>query len=211
MSTVDQSASNGNIPSEIVIAIDFSITSPGVAVWNKHGITVFALSEKVKVETSFELLGIRLILYPDCNKSSTSKVKRYLAKADNLVRHILKHAGETDAPNPRRWFVEGMAMQACGAVLDISEALGMFEHELARVYPGAELEKLAPSTVKKQFCGRGNAKKVEMTEFAMTDLLFGPALAGLNVVCGGKLKPDASPMTDLVDAYALLRINLTTI
>lgn len=190
-----------------IIAVDFSITSPGVAIWDGQRITLFALSEKVKKEISVKV-GVHTAIILPCQNKSTggAKVERYLAKAKALAETVRYFVG---AENYQRvWLAEGMAMQAKGAVLDIAEAFGMFEHALHSQYNKAFFEKVAPSTVKKSFHGKGNAKKNEMVAKALTDPIIGPLISAL-LVEEPKLKMDGnSPIGDLVDAYALCKMKM---
>jgi Holliday junction resolvasome RuvABC endonuclease subunit len=192
-----------------IIAVDFSITSPGVAIWDGQRITVFALSEKVKRNIEVQAGEHRALLYPCWNKSKgEEKVERYLAKAHDLATLIKYHVGVYTQPASQVWLAEGMAMQAKGAVLDIAEAFGMFEHALHSQYHNAFFEKVAPSTVKKSFHGKGNAKKDEMVAKAMVDPIIGPLIYGL-LEAEPKLKVDgSSPIGDLVDAYALCKMKM---
>lgn len=91
--------------------------------------------------------------------------------------------------------LEGYSMGSKGKVFNIAENTGLLKYKMWQA--GIEVCTPAPTSVKKHFCGKGNAKKGDMHDaFVMQ--------TGVDVAeLVGKSK-DTSPVSDIVDSYAML-------
>lgn len=92
--------------------------------------------------------------------------------------------------------IENYAFAANGRITDIAESTGVMKHKLHRL--GIHVEALAPGTIKKFACSRGNAKKDEMYREWLNR-----KLPDLFTVFGIKenLIKIPGPINDIVDAY----------
>lgn len=101
---------------------------------------------------------------------------------------ILVHHGVTKV------CMEGYSMGSRGRVFNIAENTAILKYKMYSI--GVELITPSPNEVKKYFSGKGNAKKPDMH-----DALF--SREGVNVSDVFGLSSEKSPVSDIVDAYAM--------
>lgn len=178
--------------SKIFAGIDYSMTSPSIAVWDPKtpftfdNIKMYNYYTVKKYEGTFGKAGNISILMQDKHDDNAPRFKALSqwAKAILMLHHV------TDAS------LEDYAMGAKGAVFHIGENTGILKQVLFDLK--IKLLTPKPTEVKKIWAGKGNAKKPEMIEkfnqvfkVKMHDLLDAP-------------KPDAKPIDDIVDGVAVL-------
>lgn len=94
--------------------------------------------------------------------------------------------------------LEGYAMGAKGLVFNIAENGGLLKHKMWMA--GIEFICPSPNTVKKHFTTKGNANKD-----AMHQALLDSEGVSVSDLFQLNLKPSDSPVSDVVDAYAMLK------
>ena len=91
--------------------------------------------------------------------------------------------------------LEGYAMGASGKVFNIAENTGILKH--AMYSNNIKYYTPAPTQVKKYFCGKGNAGKGLMYQAFLDQTKI-----DLSIILNDK--PENSPISDIVDSYAML-------
>lgn len=176
----------------IICGIDYSITSPAVAIFNGTDVRLYGWTGKKHTQWSNKSLHIDVCPYPEY----TSEIERLSNLAACVHDTIMIH-------NPTHAFIEGYSFGGSGKVFNIAEGCGILKHKLWT--SGIHCHDLSPGTVKKLATGAGNAKKPEMVEQFIKD-------TGVDIydVFGKKkgLKTIPSPITDLVDAYYVAKWGL---
>jgi Holliday junction resolvasome RuvABC endonuclease subunit len=99
--------------------------------------------------------------------------------------------------------LEGYSMGSRGRVFAIAENIGLLKHKLWKM--GVKFITPAPTSVKKTFTGKGNAKKSDMYA-AMKEMNVDFDLETV-LECS----PDSSPVADIVDSYAMVHHFLNNI
>lgn len=100
--------------------------------------------------------------------------------------------------------LEGYAMGGKGAVFNIGENGGILQYKMYKA--GINVIMPAPTQVKKQFTGKGGAKKE-----VMHDELVKRDNVSIIDILGIKTKnPYESPVSDIVDAYAMVDFYIST-
>lgn len=177
----------------IVAGIDWSMTSPGICIYNTKDKLKFAncqlffYNDKPKFEKSFENVhGFKQKPY-ECQEERYNNLSEW-------AMNILHKFGVKSVT------MEGYAMGASkGLVFNIAENGGLLKHKMWLA--GIEVQCPAPSAVKKHFTTKGNANKLAMYEALK-------ASEGIDVVdlfVGITTKPEDSPVSDVVDAYAMVK------
>ena len=181
----------------IVAGIDLSYTSPGICIFDDaldptfENLKFFNLKED-KTRNDIKKCGIFGNIQIDIQPKWTCAEERYSINAKWLTNILAKH-GVTDVA------LEGYAMGArAGLVFNIAENTSLVKQYL--FHNGIAFETPSPTSVKKVFTGKGNAKKEQMVD--RFHELF-PHVQ-LDKVLG--IKEYAKPIDDLVDGFA----NLTT-
>jgi Holliday junction resolvasome RuvABC endonuclease subunit len=111
---------------------------------------------------------------------------------DNIAEwaiKILKKNNVTEA------CLEGYSMGSKGRIFAIAENIGLLKHKMWKA--GIKFVTPAPTQIKKTFTGKGNANKE-----AMFNALKGKFDIDLPTIL--QCKADASPLADIVDAFALV-------
>ena len=160
------------------------MTSPSMTIYSKDHYKSFVVSSEKKIqpyETS--LFSFFPIMYPLWNTPQ----ERYELISDALMARIPEASSY-------EFGIESYSMGSKGRVFDIAEATQMIKYKVWKKY-GKEMHLFSPATVKKEFHGKGNAKKEQMAE-AFHDRF------GFNVhdVVVSKIRGSAS---DLVDSIAV--------
>ncbi|QZI90522.1 hypothetical protein MYOV003v1_p0198 [Vibrio phage 207E48.1] len=177
---------------KIYAGIDYSMTSPAIAVWDSstpftfENIRFYNYYTVKKYEGTFGKHNNISILMQEPYESNEERFRRLSlwAKAVLLQEHV------TDAS------LEDYAMGAKGAVFHIGENTGILKQVLHQLKIPFTTPK--PTEVKKKFCGKGNAKKPEMIDCfnKMFKVEFHQII--------GAPKMDSKPVDDIVDGLAVL-------
>lgn len=175
--------------SKFVAGIDWSMTSPAIAIYNtkdklefKNCQFFFYHSSKKYDKTLGNIHGFQ-------QKDFSSNEERY----DNLSEWAMSIFQKFSVKDVT---MEGYAMGASnGLVFNIAENGGLLKHKMWKA--GMSVQHPSPGAVKKSFTGKGNAKKIDMHTHLLTSedvdvsvILDSPA--------------DKSPVNDVVDAYAMI-------
>lgn len=172
--------------------IDYSITSPAIATFETGQPFCFE-----KCEIHF-LADTRFLADRFFNMTGTPypSWKSDEERHEKLALWTLKHVGAADMVS-----IEGYAMGAKGRVFHIAENCGLMKWHLHKAH--IKFDVPAPSVIKKFATGKGNANKdamynafVEETGIRLWDILI-----------PNKKKLDG-PVTDIVDAYYILKYTL---
>ena len=177
-----------------IIAIDFSITSPALTLWNEEDDTYKIICfDKKNAGSKFKLMNgkyLIVVLEPIEHKID-------LIRFDQLQRRILKVIGEDFIKNSEI-AIEGYSFGASGQLTRIAEACMLLKYNLYKAGADKDIKNYAPMSVKKFATGTGKASKLDMvdsfkekTGIDLFDLL------------GKKegLKTIPVPITDIVDSF----------
>lgn len=179
----------------IFAGIDLSYTSPAVCIYDDlldpvfENLSFYNLKED-KTRNSIKGCGIFGNIQIDIQPKWTCAEERYFINAKWLTTILEQHKVEAVA-------LEGYAMGSrTGLVFNIAENTSLVKQWL--FHNGVQFELPSPGTVKKQFTGKGNAKKEPMIDrfhevfpHVQLDKILG-------------LKEYAKPIDDIVDSFANL-------
>lgn len=177
--------------SNFVAGIDYSYSCPAIAIHpmtpikNFNDVKVFFYTKETKYKSTFNknIHGMSHFLYE-------SEMERF----DNIAEWALAILTKYDV---KEVALEGYAMGAKGAVFTIGENTGILKHKLWKA--GIECITPAPTTIKKHFTGKGNAKKEAMLE--AFDERFE---LDLRNILNYTRKNVESPIGDVVDCVAIV-------
>lgn len=169
--------------------LDWSMSCPAICIYdskkpfNFKNCTFFFYTDKKKFDQSYgNIHGFKNSLY-DCEEDRFDQISEW------GIQIMLKH-GVTQA------CLEGYSMGSSGRVFNIAENIGLLKHKMWK--NKIKFITPPPTTVKKFFTGKGNAKKE-----AMYDALVEKGLeCDLESLLSSR-KQD-SPIADIVDSYALV-------
>ena len=176
-----------------IAGIDYSLTSPAICIAevreNKikfkdcrfHYIKQTKKKESVGIFNGYD--------YP----KYSDNVERYENLAEWVIECIRWYHGRVECV-----YLEDYAFAATGRVFDIAENTGILKHQL-RVNK-FKFETIAPTVVKKEATGKGNANK---------ELMYETFLAETNVDVKSLLTPNSTkivnPVSDIVDSYYICK------
>lgn len=181
----------------IIAAIDYSINSPAICVYNTsqefcfENCYFYLNQEKIskkeqKQRNNLNLQNINWSIRPSYN----SNIERYSIVADWAMSIIVTHNVEVIA-------LEDYSLHAKGKIFNIAEATGILKYYLFT--QGIQVYTFPPSQNKKIFSGKGNANKALMID------TFNQ-IHGINIAeqLGHKKDFTGSPVSDIVDSYSLI-------
>lgn len=177
--------------SKFVAGIDYSMSCPAIAIHpnkpikNFNDVRVFFYTKENKYNSSFGK-NIHGMMHLDYE----SEMERF----DNISEWALAILQKF---NIKKVAIEGYSMGSKGVVFNIGENTGILKHKLWQ--NGIEFLTPAPTTVKKHFTGKGNAKKDAMLE--MFQKRFD---VDLKMILNYKRKSIESPIGDVVDSVAVV-------
>ena len=170
------------------IGIDYSYTSPAICILGddfKNSFFYFANQNKKLCYNALNYEGTLL------DKDHADNVDRYEKIALWAVSKIQQHWVDGS-----RIYLEGYAFGARGGLLfNIAENAGLLKYHIKKQF-GIHPEIVAPTAVKKDFTGKGNANKEGMVK----NLLDKEGVCILQWMQMNKL---GSPAHDVVDSYAI--------
>lgn len=172
----------------MIAGCDWSMTTPAICLYDDHTPFTFDNCKHIfltsKKSAARSVGNIHGMLMPEYEHD----MQRFEIIA-NWGAQILKAAGV------KQVCIEGYSMGSSGKVFNIAENAGLFKYFMYKA--GIEYITPAPTTVKKQFTGKGNANKD-----AMHDALV--SRYGVSVAERLNLSASASPVADVVDAFAMV-------
>lgn len=205
------------------LAVDFSLNSPGICIYNDKGKKYHFVSymkpgtgtkaeQKLQEEISL-LSDITLVNQPNFTNTETFssaellKVKRYDKMADDIINIVLQNSFEGDGFTIA---FEGTSYGSNGGtnnMIDMAAGAAILKLKLLKTLNPDDIKTVAPTTIKK-FAGKGNMNKLQLFDCFQRNVNEDPILAksplwkivkDLEV---GKKIP--KPLDDLVDAYFLV-------
>lgn len=168
-----------------IIGIDYSLTCPAMCIMEKADIksVKFYYLTNVKKDTGV-FAGGRIV--GELHKEYTSEEERY----DDIAEFFLHKIPTHESPQV---FIEDYSFGSKGRVFHLAENCGLLKHKLWEV--GYRYYTVAPTVIKKDATGKGNADKeamyeafIQETTLDIRKLLFPDKKLG-------------SPTTDIVDSY----------
>lgn len=173
-----------------IAGLDWSMTSPSICLYNMSkplsfgGCLFFYLTSDIKKAVSVNNI------HGFINKEYSCQEERFFNIADWAMT-IMKKSKVTEA------CLEGYSMGSKGMVFNIAENIGLLKHMMWK--NDIRFLNPAPTSVKKIFSGKGNANK----QF-MFDALVEREPECISLPEMLKCKSDASPLSDVVDSYAMV-------
>jgi hypothetical protein len=204
------------------IAIDFSLNSPGICIYNDkskkyHFISYLKSGSGTKKEQQLQeeislLKDVTLIYQPDFSNNheyssgELAKVKRYDRMADDIINLILQESFRGDS------FMIAFEGTSYGSkigtnnVIDMAAGAAILKLKLLKSLKPEDLLTVAPSSIKK-FAGKGNMNKLQLYDVFLNNGIGDPLLQKSQlwswVKQGDFGKKIPKPIDDLVDAYFL--------
>jgi Holliday junction resolvasome RuvABC endonuclease subunit len=175
----------------IVCGIDYSLTSPAIAVhdgnsWDVSNCRFYFMAHKAKqVITTSQFYGTSYPKY-DCD------TQRY----DNLASWSI---GIITSAKVENAFVEGYAFGAVGRVFQIAENAGLLKYNMWKQH--VPFGVFAPSEIKKHATGKGNS-----TKEALYDAFLEETSIDVRQILGITNKNDWNPLSDIVDSYYIAKL-----
>ena len=205
------------------IAVDFSLNSPGICLYNDKGKKYHFISymkpgtgtkAEQRLQEELSLLGdVTLVDQPNfTNTESFSsaellKVKRYDKMADDIINLILQNSFDGDGFTIAFEGTSYGSKMGTNNMIDMAAGAAILKLKLLKTLHPEDILTIAPTTIKK-FAGKGNMNKLQLFESFQKNVNEDPILAksplwkivkDLEV---GKKIP--KPLDDLVDAYFLV-------
>jgi Holliday junction resolvasome RuvABC endonuclease subunit len=171
-----------------MIALDYSLSCPAMAL-SSPNLQFYYLTSTKKNEGSFYDGMFNGKLHSEW----TTPEDRYEYISDYFINILdQKFIDPKEAV-----YIEDYSFGSKGRTFHIAENTGLIKYKLWK--RGHDITVVPPTVIKKYATGKGNAKKPDMhAAFQMT--------IGKNLCVLGK--PDASPVSDIVDAYWILRYGM---
>jgi hypothetical protein len=184
----------------IIAGIDYSLTCPAICVYDSD-------DGKFNFKNTYNYFRSNQIRFELFNEENIHGENHKPFKCDmdryddigNWATSILDGKGVTKV------FLEGYSFGSTGRVFNIAENTAILKYNLWDA--GVDIEIIAPTTIKKFATGKGNANKEKMYEFFVKenpsiDLRSSLTPRSNNVI---------SPVSDIVDAYYIIKYGLSTL
>lgn len=178
----------------MIAGLDWSMSSPAICIYDNtkplsfDNCQFFFLTTKPSLNKEFGNVHGFLMKEWDTEEERFDFISEWGIKI--LTRFGVKEA-----------CLEGYAMGAKGKVFNIAENIGLLKHKMWKA--GIKFIVPAPTQVKKHFTTKGNANK-ELMYNSLTEREPNVKLADLL-----KCKVDGSPVSDIVDSYAMTSFYMT--
>lgn len=176
------------------VGIDYSMTSPAIVIASDTKVNCYYFAKTKAQMKNFSVVdktGRTFTFFPYEMKDFVCREERFKNLAEWAVSLI---------PNTVKTVnVEGYSMGSSGGkFLEIAENGGVLRHFLYT--RGFEIVEIAPTSVKKFATGKGTAKKEQMHEAFINETGI-----NLNFEFGKKGESCTSPVSDIVDAYFIMK------
>jgi len=180
-----------------VLGIDYSISSPGLCLYNGDTYQWWVKYLPKGKEFTSPANNVTFTPYPD-----VEGIPRYLGLT-NWVEQVLADNILSSYPIKYVW-MEDYAFGANGRLTQLAENAGILKARLHQNWPTICFKTIAPGTLKKFATGSGHAKKEQMWESFVKDY---PDAVGWPKIVFPKSKSlkIPSPLNDLADAFYLAR------
>ena len=206
-----------------IVAIDFSLNSPGIVIRKKDKLNFIsyikaAIGTKAETKMQEELAMLDDIILEfqpifttskDFSDKEISKLQRFITMANDMILLIEQHVSVKD---PIIFGFEGVSYGSGGGgtnnLIDLAAAAAIFKYCLLQKFknPKTNIVTVAPTTIKKH-AGSGRLKKRELWDVFVNNNLNDPLLNqnsvwdfARNLEIGAKVP---KPFDDLIDAYFL--------
>jgi hypothetical protein len=205
------------------IAVDFSLNSPGICVYNDkskkyHFISYIKPGTGTKAEQKLQeeigmLKDVTLVHQPDFQKDTEysggelAKVKRYDKMADDIINLILQNSFDGDGFTIAFEGTSYGSKMGTNNMIDMAAGAAILKLKMLRKLKPEDIATIAPTTLKK-FAGKGNMSKLELfgsfqqNIIQDSSLLQSPFFNYVSALgdCGKKIP---KPLDDLIDAFFL--------
>jgi hypothetical protein len=179
---------------KIIVGVDYSMASPAICVHSDECTKPFSFHNC----RFFFLTSRKRHLFPNqyffgsSHEEYSCSEERYNRLSDWAIDKI----------NPAaKIFLEGYAFGAKGQIFNIGENTHSLKHKIWKLknYIPNSYVTFAPGIIKKFATGKGNANKI-----LMYDAFIAETSINLSNLFG--VKPGASPISDIVDAYYICKL-----
>lgn len=204
------------------IAVDFSLNSPGICIYNDkskkyHFISYIKPKTGTKQEQKFQeelgmLKDVTLIHQPDFTKEEgysdgeLAKVKRYDRMADEIINLIMQNSFEGDGFTIAFEGTSYGSKMGTNNMIDMAAGAAILKLKMLKALKPEDLLTIAPTAIKK-FAGKGNMNKLQLFSAFQANTIQDQVLAKSDfyklvsaLECGSKIP---KPLDDLVDAFFL--------
>lgn len=197
-----------------LVAIDFSINSPGICLFKNgkpHWIAYLNSTKSTKKERALQqemakLKDLTLIFQPepDISKHEMTRVNRHIGLANEILRLIIEH---TDPSQPYKIYFEGAAYGTSrfgtNSLLDLQAAASILKCKLIEALNVEDMDVIAPTAIKK-FAGKGNMNKEAMWKVFIDSDCFQSSEFHAHCQLFRDEKKLVKPIDDLIDAAFIL-------
>ena len=204
------------------LAVDFSLNSPGVCLYNDKSKKYHFISymkpgtgtkkdQKLQEEMSL-LKDVTLVSQPDFSKeeefssAELAKIKRYDRMADDIINLVLQDSFDGDGFTIAFEGTSYGSKMGTNNMIDMAAGAAILKLKLLKTLMPEDLMTVAPTTIKK-FAGKGNMNKTQLFEVFFNNgiedenLEKSPFYEWIKSQDFGKKIP--KPIDDLVDAFFL--------
>jgi len=204
------------------LAVDFSLNSPGVCLYNDKSKKYHFISymkpgtgtkkdQKLQEEMSL-LKDVTLVSQPDFSKEEEfssvelAKIKRYDRMADDIINLVLQESFVGDGFTIAFEGTSYGSKMGTNNMIDMAAGAAILKLKLLKTLMPEDLMTVAPTTIKK-FAGKGNMNKTQLFEVFFNNgigdenLEKSPFYEWIKSQDFGKKIP--KPIDDLVDAFFL--------
>lgn len=205
------------------VAVDFSLNSPGICIYNDKSkkyqfISYIKAKTGTKAEQVFQediskLKDVALIYQPDFTTSDAyssqelNKIKRYDKMADDIVNLILQESQQGDGYTIAFEGTSYGSKMGTNNMIDMAAGAAILKLKMLKIFKPEDIQTIAPTTIKK-FAGKGNMNKLQLCQAFLDNVNGDPFLMKgelfhfvTNSITIEKKIP--KPLDDLIDAYFL--------
>jgi len=204
------------------LAVDFSLNSPGVCLYNDKSKKYHFISymkpgtgtkkdQKLQEEMSL-LKDVTLVSQPDFSKEEEfssvelAKIKRYDRMADDIINLVLQESFEGDGFTIAFEGTSYGSKMGTNNMIDMAAGAAILKLKLLKTLMPEDLMTVAPTTIKK-FAGKGNMNKSQLFEVffnnGIGDEILEKSLFYMWIKDQDFGKKIPKPIDDLVDAFFL--------
>ena len=205
------------------VAVDFSLNSPGICIYNDKSkkyqfISYIKQKTGTKAEQAFQediskIKDVALIYQPDFTTSDAyssqelNKIKRYDKMADDIVNLILQESQQGDGYTIAFEGTSYGSKMGTNNMIDMAAGAAILKLKMLKIFKPEDIQTIAPTTIKK-VAGKGNMNKLQLCQAFLDNVNGDPFLMKgelfhfvTNSITIEKKIP--KPLDDLIDAYFL--------